>query len=572
MVRLYKYLLFAMAFAGATLMTDYAYAQSTPTPSPTIRSEATRTFRSAATAAAITATVSAAQESNAVGAALDKSASTITATAATTSTGEIVLLPTPTAMPASTAVTTETATTAESTEAEAQQEEIGPLQGTILANRSDSLARFFLEGETYQLTAGRSRGMQLPRATTVLNLFNCAGDLATDTAGCFWDPYLVEQDGFYEIYNSSTDATQIKLMLREAGAPPTGQVYVQNRTEQTESVVFKETVYEIEPTSVVEFPVATGVPAILYVRSCLTIDNQSACEWAPKTLDAGVYYAMIEVDVAGSQSDSLQTTIDLRPVVGESETVEQPVTEASARTPSIRCSVVVPALNVRSGPGLQYDIIGKVRTTDGSAMTVNVTGRSFDNEWLVVDPTVADGGWINNSPSFITCTGDLLTLPTIDAPDLPSQQAPAIVESPPAADAPSAQTPAASVDAPPVDQTDTESVPPTEEVAAEEPSTGDAGAIPEGQSLLIVNNGFQHEMRFTLDQQYRPQDGPSEFDLQPGQTLNIVVYPGDIPFTASTPWSALSGNASLHVDPDQALPIWLRFESEQDGGWVFRWE
>ena len=577
MVRLYKYLLFAMALAGATLMTDYAYAQGTPTPSPTPRTEATRTFRSAATSAAITATVSTAQDSNAVDAALDTSANTITATATTTAAGEIVLLPTPTAMPASATITTASATTAESTDIEAsQEEEIGPLQGTILANRSDSLARFFLEGETYQLTAGRSRGMQLPRATTVLNLFNCAGELATDTAGCFWDPYLVEQDGFYEIYNSSTDAAQIKLMLREAGAPPTGQVYVQNRTEQTESVVFKETVYEIEPTSVVEFPVATGVPAILYVRSCLTIDNQSACEWAPKTLDAGVYYAMIEVDVAGSQSGSLQTTIDLRPVVGEGETVEPPAAEVSARTPSIRCSVVVPALNVRSGPGLQYDIIGKVRTTDGSAVTVNVTGRSLDNEWLVVDPSVADGGWINNSPSFITCTGDVLTLPTIDAPDLPSQQAPVIVESPPTADAPIAQAPDASVEAPSVDQTDTESVPPTEEgtegVTEEEPSTDDAQAIPEGQSLLVVNNGFQHEMRFTLDQQYRPQDGPSEFDLQPGQTLNIVVYPGDIPFTASTPWSALSGNASLYVEADQALPIWLRFEAEPDGSWVFRWE
>src|SRR5690606_22936150 len=110
--------------------------------------------------------------------------------------------------------------------------------------------------------------------------------------------------------------------------------------------VFRDEVYEIEPTLVVEFPVSTGVPAILYVRNCLTIDNQSACEWAPKSLDAGVYYAMVEMDVAGSQTGTMQTTIDLQPVVGDGE--EAPVAEVATNQPSVMCSVVVPALNVRS--------------------------------------------------------------------------------------------------------------------------------------------------------------------------------------------------------------------------------
>jgi hypothetical protein len=427
----------------------------------------------------------------------------------------------------------------------------GPLEGTILANRSDVVARFFLEGQTYQLEAGRSQGVKLPRASTVLNLFNCAGDLAVDTAGCYWDPYLIEQDGFYELYNAAAATDAVKLMLREAGAPPTGQVWVQNRTGQTESVVFKEDVYEIQPTSVQEFPVATGVPAILYVRSCLTIDNQSACEWAPKTLDAGVYYAMVEVDTPGSQSGSTLVNLDLRPVVGEGE--DAATSEVASSAPSIVCSVVVPALNIRSGPGLQYDIIGKVRTTDGSAMTVNVTGRSADNEWLTVDPAVASNGWINNSPSFITCNGDPLGLPIAEAPAPPTPQ-PTVI----------AETPADTTVAP---QQSPEIGAPTPEPTV----TVGAPAIPDGQALLIVNNGFQYQMRFTLDQRYRPVDGPSEFDLQPGESLSVVVYPGDVPFTASTPWSGLSSNASVHVDANQSLTLWLRFEPEPGGSWVFRW-
>jgi hypothetical protein len=444
----------------------------------------------------------------------------------------------------------------------------GPLEGTILANRSETMARFFLEGQTYQLEAGLSQGIALPRATTVLNLFNCAGDLADNTAGCFWDPYLIQQDGFYEIYNSAEAGAEPTLMLREAGAPPTGQVWVQNRTDQTESVVFRDTVYELEPTAVLEFPVAAGVPAILYVRNCLTIDSQSACEWAPKSLDAGVYYAMLEQDTPGSQNGSTRTTIELRPIVGDGEESAQGTAVAPASGPAIVCTVIVPTLNVRSGPGLQYDIIGKVRTTDGSTGTINVTGRSTDNEWLTVDPSVAANGWINNSPSFITCSGDVAGLPIVEAPAPPTPQ-PSIVEVPPVTGTTAIVQETATTTAPPATEGTTGSSVPAEATA--EATTEASVAIPAGQSLLVVNNGFQHQMRFTLDQMYRPQEGPSEIDLQPGESISIVVFPGDIPFTASSPWSGLSGNASVHLEADESLTLWLRFEPEQGGNWVFRW-
>ena len=78
-------------------------------------------------------------------------------------------------------------------------------------------------------------------------------------------------------------------------------------------------------------------------------------------------------------------------------------------------------------------------------------------------------------------------------------------------------------------------------------------------------------MRFTIDQSFRPQEGPSEYDLQPGGSVSIVVYPGTVTFTGSSPWSGLSGNASILVEPDLALSVWLRFELDADGTWVFRW-
>jgi hypothetical protein len=226
--------------------------------------------------------------------------------------------------------------------------------------------------------------------------------------------------------------------------------------------------------------------------------------------------------------------------------------------------VVVPALNIRSGPGLQYAIIGKVRTTDGSASTVNVTGRSIDNEWLTVEPALAENGWINNSPSFITCSTDVSGLPIVEAPALPTPPPAAVVESPQSND-PTIVV----VATPPATGEGTLPAEAITETVAD--ATPTAPAIPDGQALLIVNNGFQYEMRFTLDQMYRPVEAPSEFDLQPGQSVSIVVFPGQIPFTASTPWSGLSGNASVQLETNQSATLWLRFEPEPGGNWVFRW-
>jgi hypothetical protein len=261
------------------------------------------------------------------------------------------------------------------------------------------------------------------------------------------------------------------------------------------------------------------------------------------------------------------TNIDLRPVVGDEEG-EEATTPEAAIVPSIICSVVVPALNVRSGPGLQYEIIGKVRTTDGGAMTVNVTGRSADNEWLTVDPSVADNGWINNSPSFITCSGDLVGLPIVEAPAPPTPQSTVVGQPAIVTETTNAPPDAALPDIP---ATTEEGAVPTEQSADGTTTTEGSTSVPAGQAVLVVNNGFQYEMRFTLDQVYRTEQGPSEFDLQPGASVSIAVFPGDVPFTASSPWRGLSGNAVVHVDPDQSLTLWLRFEPETGGNWKLGW-
>ncbi|MCC6168518.1 MAG: SH3 domain-containing protein [Caldilineaceae bacterium] len=453
-----------------------------------------------------------------------------------------------------------------------EQTPAGPLEGTIIANRSDNNARFFVEGITYDLAAGRSLGLVLPRASSVLNLYNCDAAAPENQATCFWDPYLITLDGFYEIYKAPDPVVEARLLLRQAGTPPTDQVWVQNRSGQTEQIVYKNETFDIAPTTVREFPVASGVPAILYVRSCLTLSGQTVCEWAPKTLDAGVYYAMVAVNTAGGEPNSQITTLDLRPIVAGVEVTPTPEATAAGQDQTavpaetaapaplagqLTCRLLVPTLNVRSGPGLYYEIIDKVRSGDQPA-TVVVNGRSVDGEWLTVIPAVTGNGWITASPSFITCDGDLMGLPMVEAPAPPPTPEPAPVAESPAVDAsnPESQT--------------VETAPETS--AGATPAPPDQPVVPAGQALLVVNNGFQHEMRFTLDQRYRANEGPSEFDLAPGESVAIVVFPGQVDFSASSPWSGLSGNASLHVEADQSLTLWLRFEPDADNSWRLVWQ
>lgn len=432
----------------------------------------------------------------------------------------------------------------------------GPLAGTIIANRSTATIKFFVEGETYTVAPERSLGLNLPRVTAVLSLYNCDANTPETQAGCFWDPYVVQRDGFYEVVNKAPAGLGVTLVLQAANNPPANQVWVQNRTGQPEAVVFKNEVFELPPSYVQEFSVVEGAPAILYVRHCAILNDQQACEWSPKTLEPGVYYAIEAVETVGGLPGSQILTADLRPVVAQDG-------QQVAGPPEILCRLQVPVLNVRTGPGLQYQIIAKVRATDDNPGTVLVVGRDTAGEWLAVDQRVAPGGWVTAEPSYILCEGDIGTLPIAEITDGRLAPTPTPV---PVTTGNNSPAPAA-----PEESSDVGNGA-AEENGQTQPQTGPA--IPEGLAVLVVNNAFQHQMRFTLDQQYRPEEGPSEYDLQPGESMTIVVFPGKIAFTASSPWNGLSGNAELEIDADASQTLWLRFEPDPDGSgrWNLHWQ
>ncbi len=493
-------------------------------------------------------------------------------TAPVTATPSVVATPTTTAPAISAPIGLISPTVAVTASAESPVPELDqsqPLSGTIIANRTDYTARYFVEGEMAQLEPMRSTGLQLPRVSAVLNLYSCDASSPESDSGCYWDPYLLQRDGFYEIYDASQLENLPRLMLREADAPPQNQVWVQNRTGRQEMVVYKDSTYEVAAGAVEQFEVVADVPAILYVRSCLTQNASTVCEWSPLTLDRGGYFAMVEISSPGASAGSRITTIDLRPVVDAGG-------EYIAPSPEVVCQTQVPAINVRSGPGLQYEIIGKVREQVGEPGRVIVIGRSVDRQWYAVADSVAPGGWVTSSPSFILCTGDAEQLPIVEFSGGTLAATPTPV---PVAQTPPVANQDEALAAPPEQAEQPEDSPPAAEGAeeAEEPTESDDQAesgIPEGLAMLLVNNGFQFDMRFTIDQKYRPTEGPSEYDLLPGEAVSILVYPGQIAFTASSPWNGLSGNSDLYVDSDQSITLWLRFEPDEgdSGEWNLAWD
>ena len=200
----------------------------------------------------------------------------------------------------------------------------GALEGTIIANRTDANVRFFVEGQVYDLAPLRASGLPLPRPTAVLNLFNCDARQSETETGCFWDPYLLKQDGFYEVVNGADNGALVSLILREAGAPPANQIWIQNRTGEREAIMINNQVTEIAPASVEQFTLDGTDQVVVHMRNCITQGVQTACEWAPQAVDRGYYYALVKLTTTGANNMTVSTTKLEGIVASSGEVVAQP--------------------------------------------------------------------------------------------------------------------------------------------------------------------------------------------------------------------------------------------------------
>lgn len=439
------------------------------------------------------------------------------------------------------------------------------LEGTIIANRTTANVSFFVEGELYRLAPLRSLGIDLPRSNSVLNLYSCDADSPESQDACFWDPFLINADGFYEVFNDAPEGSEMRLILETAGTPPTDQVWIQNRTGEREVVVYDGETYELAPSAVMEFDVGDSPVVTFYRRSCLAMDGRSVCEWAPLTVEPGYYYALDENATDGGPPNSQIIQVNIEPVLGsdgstpvvtqpgastgseaqgdsdanaESAAEDSSVAETAPSSADMICQLQVPVLNVRAGPGLEYLVVSQVSGSFG------VIGQDLSGQWLAVAPEVFDGGWVAAGEQFEVCNGDISTLAVAEITDGRLEPTPEPVVQ--------AETPAESDAAEEGESADGEAGEDGEAAETDEELDTPAVEVPEGQALLIVTNAFEQDLRFTLS--------PDEYDLLPGETIYVVVNPGRVQFSASSPWrGGISGNAEFLIEPDQSQTLYLYF-------------
>ena len=280
---------------------------------------------------------------------------------------------------------------------------------------------------------------------------------------------------------------------------------------------------------------------LLYLPRCLQTSNQRICEWLPAPFTGGIYYALRQEKKPAGINGVTILRSELQPLLMQ-EALMTPTPSPEPEPQGILCQAQIPSLNVRSGPGTDYQIIGKLRSAEENRGRVLAVGRTASSDWLAVDPRFVQGGWVANAAQWITCEGAIDDLPVATASD-------------------SREAAPAAIPVRVLEPTPTAKEVPTATPEVETP----VGLGPE-QALLIATNAFEQPIRFTLDAALHglPEGSPSEYDLAAGQSMQFIIRAGRVQFSASTAWRDGSGNAEFTLGEGATRELFLRFEPTQN--------
>jgi len=427
------------------------------------------------------------------------------------------------------------------------------LTGTVVHNRSDVSVFFFLDNDLYQLPPNRGVGLAMERPLAALTLFSCAAEVTEDPT-CDWISYPIRRSALYEISADAAVPGQANLRLDLATPPPLDAAQIQNRTGAESTIVREDEVLVIANTSTLVLDGLDETGSLVSLPRCLQTNSQRICEWLPTPLQGGIYYTLSEERGPAGINGVTIVQGRLNPLLVQ-EVLMTPTPTPEPEPVGIQCQTQIPSLNVRGGPGTSFAVIAKLRPAEENRGQVMAVGRTANSEWLAVDPRFAEGGWVANVAQWIVCEGDTDALPVVaEGGERVPTPAPVLAQ------------PAPSV---------TPTPSPTQEEAAQDDSAAPGEPGP-NQALLIATNAFDHTIRFTLDasQHGLPEGSPSEYDLEPGQSLRFIIRAGRVQFSASTAWRNGSGNANFELGEGASRELFLRFEpsTDNDDQWGMRFE
>lgn len=112
-------------------------------------------------------------------------------------------------------------------------------------------------------------------------------------------------------------------------------------------------------------------------------------------------YMPTEEDIAALEVLLLTLTLGS----GQETTSDAPVAQEDVE--EVMATVVVDTLNVRAGPGTNYERIASV----DAETTFNVIGQVQSCAWLLVEDADGEQGWISGAARFVTLDGDCAAIP-----------------------------------------------------------------------------------------------------------------------------------------------------------------
>lgn len=80
-------------------------------------------------------------------------------------------------------------------------------------------------------------------------------------------------------------------------------------------------------------------------------------------------------------------------------------------TPTVDAMVVANELNLRTGPGTEYEVVRTLKQGD----SLDIQGRSPINDWIQVIPTNLETlGWVSGAPNLVQINVDLTPIPVVE--------------------------------------------------------------------------------------------------------------------------------------------------------------
>ncbi len=232
----------------------------------------------------------------------------------------------------------------------------------------------------------------------------------------------------------------------------------------------------------------------------------------PHDVDNVIVLLQIQIaaDVDAAVVDEILNTFTIN--AGQEEAAPQAPAEEAAAPVAGRptATVIAASLNVRGGPGTNYNRVGAVSSGDELA----VVGQNGSCAWLQVVTEDGVQGWVSGSAQYVTLNGGCAGIPAVAAPPAPAQQS-----------------------------------------GAQSGQQSGAQAGTAGKGCYLFQNQLNAEVTVTLTNQSNNQN--QTFKLAPGAEAEKCLDPARWTYTldAPPPWNSVNGELRVAAGDNYYFPI-----------------